>query len=133
METLAKRHQCPDKFKKIRNHVNNVINRSRNEYFKKYFIEHSKNAKKVWEGIRCAIEWHKTKSSNITSVTDTSGIKHNDPNLYQLHLPITLKIYHINVYRKSHKAMKTRIMIICLIPTQKVWFYSIQINTKYTT
>ena len=75
----AKRHQCPDKFKKIRNHVNNVINRSRNEYFKKYFIEHSKNAKKVWEGIRCAIEWHKTKSSNITSVTDTSGIKHNDP------------------------------------------------------
>ena len=43
----AKRHQCPDKFKKVRNHVNNVINRSRNEYFKKYFTEHSKNAKKV--------------------------------------------------------------------------------------
>ena len=36
----AKRHQCPDKFKKVRNHVNNVINRSRNEYFKfkKYLI-----------------------------------------------------------------------------------------------
>ena len=56
-----------------------LINRSRNEYFKKYFTEHRKNAKKVWEGIRCAIEWHKTKSSNITSVTDTSGIKHHDP------------------------------------------------------
>ena len=39
----------------------------------------SKNAKKVWEGIRSAIEWHKTNSSNITSLTDTSGIKHNDP------------------------------------------------------
>ena len=32
---VAKRHQCPDKFKKVRNHVYNVINRSRNEYFKK--------------------------------------------------------------------------------------------------
>ena len=52
----AKRHQCPDKFKKVRNHINNVINRSHNEYFKKYFTKHSKNAKKVWEGIRCAIE-----------------------------------------------------------------------------
>ena len=70
----ARRHQCPDKFKKVRNHVHNVINRSRDEYFKKYFTEHSKNAKKVWEGIRCAIEWHKAKSSNITSVTDTCGM-----------------------------------------------------------
>ena len=52
----AKRHQCPDKFKKVRNYINNVINKnkSRNEYFKKYFTNHSKNAKKVWEGIRCA-------------------------------------------------------------------------------
>ena len=66
----AKRHQCPDKFKKVRNHVNNVINKnkSRNEYFKKYFTIHCKNAKKVWEGIRCAgirTKCHRTKCHNV--------------------------------------------------------------------
>ena len=29
--------------------------------------------KKVWEGIRCAIEWHKCKSNTIESVIDTKG------------------------------------------------------------
>ena len=51
----ANRHKNPEQFKKMRNHVNNIINKSKNSYFKKYFSEHSKNAKKVWEGIRCAI------------------------------------------------------------------------------
>ena len=48
----ANRHKNPEQFKKMRNHVNNIINKSKNSYFKKYFSEHSKNAKKVWEGIR---------------------------------------------------------------------------------
>ena len=50
-----------------------MVNASRNRYFKQYFTEHSKDAKKVWEGIRCAIEWHKCKSNTIESVIDTKG------------------------------------------------------------
>ena len=50
-----------------------MVNTSRNKYFKQYFTEHNKDAKKVWEGIRCAIEWHKCKSNIIDSVVDTKG------------------------------------------------------------
>ena len=69
----AKRHRNPTEFRKARNFVNNLVNASRNKYFKQYFTEHSKDAKKVWEGIRCAIEWHKCKSNTIESVIDTKG------------------------------------------------------------
>ena len=69
----AKRHRNPTEFRKARNFVNNLVNASRNKYFKQYFTEHSKDAKKVWEGIRCAIECHKCKSNTIESVIDTKG------------------------------------------------------------
>ena len=69
----AKRHRNPTEFRKVRNYVNNLVNTSRSNYFKQYFTEHSKDAKKVWEGIRCAIEWHKCKSNTIDSVIDTKG------------------------------------------------------------
>ena len=69
----AKRHRNPTEFRKARNFVNNLVNASRHKYFKQYFTEHSKDAKKVWEGIRCAIEWHKCKSNTIESVIDTKG------------------------------------------------------------
>ena len=69
----AKRHRNPTEFRKARNFVNNLVNASRHKYFKRYFTEHSKDAKKVWEGIRCAIEWHKSKSNTIESVIDTKG------------------------------------------------------------
>ena len=69
----ANRHKNPEQFKKMRNHVNNIINKSKNSYFKKYFSEHSKNAKKVWEGIRCAIEWKRSNSNSIASITDNYG------------------------------------------------------------
>ena len=65
----ANRHKNPAQFKKMRNHVNNLINKSKNSYFKKYFSEHSKNTKKVWEGIRCAIEWKRSNTNNIASIT----------------------------------------------------------------
>ena len=69
----AKRHRNPTEFGKARNFVNNLVNASRHKYFKQYFTEHRKDAKKVWEGIRCAIEWHKCKSNTIESVIDTKG------------------------------------------------------------
>ena len=69
----TKRHRNPTEFRKARNFVNNLVNASRNKYFKQYFTEHSKDAKQVWEGIRCAIEWHKCKSNTIESVIDTKG------------------------------------------------------------
>ena len=69
----AKRHRNPTEFRKVRNFVNNLVNASRHKYFKQYFTEHSKDAKKVWEGIKCAIEWHKCKSNTIESVIDTKG------------------------------------------------------------
>ena len=69
----AKRHRNPTEFRKARNFVNNLVNASRHKYFKQYFTEHSKDAKKVWEGIRCAIEWHKCKINTIESVIDTKG------------------------------------------------------------
>ena len=55
--------------------VNSNTNTSCNNYFKQYFTEHSKHAKKVWEGIRCAIEWHKSNSNTIDSISiiDTKG------------------------------------------------------------
>ena len=42
----ANRHKNPEQFKKMRNHVNNLINKSKNSYFKKYFSEHSKMQRK---------------------------------------------------------------------------------------
>ena len=42
----AKGHKDPEKFKKMRNYVNNIINKSKNSYFKNYFSKHAKNAKK---------------------------------------------------------------------------------------
>ena len=69
----ANRHKDPEKFKKMRNYVNNIINKSKNSYFKNYFSEHTKNAKKVWEGIRCAIEWKKSNRQNITSLNNEHG------------------------------------------------------------
>ena len=75
----ANRHKNPEQFKKMRNHVNNIINKSKNSYFKKYFSEHSKNAKKVWEGIRCAIEWKRSNSNSIASITDNYGQTVTDP------------------------------------------------------
>ena len=68
-----KRHLYPDKFKKLRNSVNQMISKSKNNYYKKYFAEHSKNSKKVWEGIRSAIEWNKSKSNVISSVKNIDG------------------------------------------------------------
>ena len=53
---VANRHKNPEQFKKMRNYVNKLVNKSKNSYFRNYFSEHSKNAKKAWEGIRCAIE-----------------------------------------------------------------------------
>ena len=69
----ANRHKNPEQFKKMRNHVNNLINKSKNSYFKKYFSEHSENAKKLWEGIRCTIEWKRSNTNNIASITDKYG------------------------------------------------------------
>ena len=73
----ANRHKNPEQFKKMRNYVN----KNKNSYFRDYFSEHSKNAKKVWEGIRCAIEWNKSKKNNITSIIDKCGITVTDPKL----------------------------------------------------
>ena len=75
----ANRHKNPEQFKKMRNHVNNIITKSKNSYFKKYFSEHSKNAKKVWEGIRCAVEWKRSNSNSIASITDNYGQTVTDP------------------------------------------------------
>ena len=77
----ANRHKNPEQFKKIRNYVNKIVNKSKNSYSRSYFSEHSKNATKVWEGIRCAIEWNKSKKNNITSITDKCGITVTDPKL----------------------------------------------------
>ena len=69
----ANRHKNPEHFKKMRYHVNNLIDKSKNSYFKKYFSEHNKNAKKVWEGIRCANEWKRSNTNNIASIADNCG------------------------------------------------------------
>ena len=45
----ANRHKNPEGFKKMRNYVNKIVNKSKNSYFRDYFSEHSKNAKKLWE------------------------------------------------------------------------------------
>ena len=78
-KVAANRHKNPEQFKKMRNHVNNIIDKSKNSYFKKYFSEHSKNAKKVWEGVRCAIEWKRSNSNSIASITDNYGQTVTDP------------------------------------------------------
>ena len=77
----ANRHKNPEQFKKMRNYVNNLANKSKNSYFRNYLPEHSKNAKKVWEGIRCAIEWKKSKKNIITSIIDKCGKTVTDPKL----------------------------------------------------
>ena len=60
-------------FRGMRNLVNSKLNKAKNEYFRNYFNEHKRNSRKVWKGIRCALEWHKMKNSSINSVTDTEG------------------------------------------------------------
>ena len=69
----AKRHRNPTEFKKARNFVNNLVNASRHKYFKQYFTEHSKDAKKVWEGIRILlhIEWGKVGQKIYTVILNS--------------------------------------------------------------
>ena len=62
----------------MRNYVNNIVNKSKNSYFRNYFSEHSKNAKKVWEGIRCATEWNKSEKNNRTSISYCSIISNTN-------------------------------------------------------
>ena len=56
-----------------------MIKEKKRDYLKKYFNEHKKNSKKIWKGIRSALEWHKIKNSTITSVMDTDGTRLSDP------------------------------------------------------
>ena len=79
---LAKtRHTDPDSFKPARNFVNNLVNKSKHDYLHRYFSEHKRNSKKIWEGIRTAIDWRKSKSSAINSVKDTNGNTITNPKL----------------------------------------------------
>jgi len=63
----------PSGFRKVKNYVTGLIRRRHADYLNKYFTEHRNNSKKVWDGIRTALEWNKSKSSSINSVKDTDG------------------------------------------------------------
>ena len=102
-----------------------VIN---NNTFKQYFTEHSKDAKKVWEGIRCAIEWHKSKIIQLNLLLIQRVALLPIPN--QLHVPLrtTLKKFPTSVLVSSHK---TSLMIVIVniytTLTPPVCFYLIPI------
>ena len=129
----AKRHRNPTEFRKARNFVNNLVNASRHKYFKQYFTEHSKDAKKVWEGIRCAIEWHKCKSNTIESVIDTKGSTITDSK--------SIACAFANYFKEiphqciSKLPQKTSLMIVIVniytTLTPPVCFYLIPILRKY--
>ena len=63
----------PSGFRKVKNYVTGLIRRRHADYLNKYFTEHRNNSKKVWDGIRTALEWNNSKSSSINSVKDTEG------------------------------------------------------------
>ena len=52
------------KYKFYRNTVVYLIRNSKNDYFKNYFFENSKNSKKIWQGINEYIKNKKSKNTN---------------------------------------------------------------------
>ena len=73
---IKKKHPTDDNilnFQKIRNKCNKMLKKNKNDYFTNYFQEHRKNSKKIWSGIRSALEWHKLKNSSITTIYNSNG------------------------------------------------------------
>ena len=77
-----------------KNKIKNLIRSSKHNYFKKYFAENNKNAKKLWEGINEIIS-SKTKSQitinsleinnedeSTTTITDPKGIANTAVNYF---------------------------------------------------
>ena len=60
-------------FKYYRNMISNQTQSNKDQYYKKYFLEHKKNAQKVWQGIKELINIKSTnkfspKSLNINDI-----------------------------------------------------------------
>ena len=55
-----------DKFTQYRNILSNLLRCSKDNYFKKYFIEHKQNLKLVWQGIKSIINSKHVKESIYT-------------------------------------------------------------------
>ena len=57
-------------FKNKRNLITSLVRTSKSEYYKNYFSENCKNAKKIWEGIRSIIKVSTKNRSLPTKLRD---------------------------------------------------------------
>ena len=64
LEKLAFEHQ----FKQYRNLIVRLCRRSKKNYFSDYFKQHSKNIKKVWQGIKSIISTKPTQNGSPSSI-----------------------------------------------------------------
>ena len=68
-DPLRKQNLLRD-FKNKRNVITTLIRSSKSQYYKNYFNDHSKNAKKTWEGIRNIIKVSTKNRSLPTKLRD---------------------------------------------------------------
>ena len=67
-------------FKKYRNLIVHLCRRSKKNYFSGYFNQHSKNIKKIWQGVKSIISTKPTQSSSPSSININSTLT-SDPTI----------------------------------------------------
>ena len=64
-------------FNKVKNEITSLTRKSKQDYYKKYFDKHSKNSKKIWNGIKEIINLKQKSSSLPTSLIDNGKFLSN--------------------------------------------------------
>ena len=72
MKTRSREIQL--QFNKLKNEITSLTRKNKEEYYKKYFNKHSKNLKKVWNGIKEIININQKSSSFPSSLKDKDTI-----------------------------------------------------------
>ena len=84
----------------FRNRVNRELNKSKKEYYSKYFEDNKTNSKKIWEGIRSIINIKKSKN-NIISQLKVNEKSIDDPN----EIAKSLNDFFVNVGPKTERSI----------------------------
>ena len=84
----------------FRNRVNRELNKSKKDYYSKYFEDNKKNSKKVWEGIRSIINISNSKNNSISQLKiDEKSI--DDPK----EIVSTLNNFFVNIGPNTEKTI----------------------------
>ena len=84
----------------FRNRVNRELIKSKKEYYSQYYVDNSKNSKKIWNGIRSIININKTKSNWISLININDKLIVNPKTIVE-----SLNDFFVNVGPNTQKSI----------------------------